>query len=153
MTDGEGVAIGLLQSSSGDAPDDETAPGSWNWFELYAKDPVGASNFFHTALYYDVAAETKGSRKSEFVLSSGGSARAGIAPRPEGENVNSSWLGIIRVADIDQTLAKVAGLGGEVLVPPHDVEFGSRFAIVSDPTGGAIGLVQYLDNANPAKSP
>jgi predicted enzyme related to lactoylglutathione lyase len=57
------------------------------------------------------------------------------------------------VADIDQTLAKVAGLGGAVLVTPHAVEYGSRFAIVSDPTGGAIGLVQYLDNANPAKSP
>jgi predicted enzyme related to lactoylglutathione lyase len=153
VTDGEGVAIGLLQSTSGDAPDDETAVGGWNWFELYAKDPVASSNFFHTALYYDVASETRGGRKSEFVLSSGGSSRAGIAPLPAGENVTSSWLGIIRVADIDQTLAKVAALGGAVLVSPHAVEFGSRFAIVSDPTGGAIGLVQYLDNANPAKSP
>jgi uncharacterized protein len=153
ITDGEGVAIGLLQSSSCDAPDDETVPGGWNWFELYAKDPVASSNFFHTALYYDVTSETRGGRKSEFVLSSGGTSRAGIAPLPDGENVTSSWLGIIRVTDIDQTLAKVAGLGGEILVPPHGVEFGSRFAIVSDPTGGAIGLVQYLDNANPAKSP
>jgi predicted enzyme related to lactoylglutathione lyase len=153
VTDGEGVALGLLQSTSGDAPDDETAPGAWNWFELYAKDPVASSNFFHTALSYDVAPESRGGRKSEFVLSSGGSSRAGIAPLPDGENVTSSWLGVIRVADIDQTLAKVAGLGGTVLVPPNAVEFGSRFAIVSDPTGGAIGLVQYLDNANPAKSP
>jgi predicted enzyme related to lactoylglutathione lyase len=153
VTDGEGVALGLLQSSSGDAPDTETAVGGWNWFELYAKDPTAASNFFHTALYYDVAAETRGGRNSEFILSSGGTSRAGIAPLPEGENVTASWLGIIRVADIDQTLAKVVGLGGEILVPPHAVEFGSRFAIVSDPAGGDIGLVQYLDNANPAKTP
>ncbi len=45
------------------------------------------------------------------------------------------------------------GLGGEVLVAPHSVEFGSRFAIILDPTGGTIGLVQYLDTANPTTSP
>jgi hypothetical protein len=153
VTDGEGVAIGLLQSSSGDAPDADNAAGTWNWFELYAKDPVASSNFFHMALNYDVSPESRGGRKSEFVLASGGSSRAGIAPLPDGEGVSASWLGIIRVADIDQTLAKVAGLGGQILVSPHAVEYGSRFAIVSDPTGGSIGLVEYLENANPAKSP
>jgi predicted enzyme related to lactoylglutathione lyase len=153
ITDGEGVAIGLLQSSSGDAPDDDTVAGGWNWFELYAKDPVASSNFFHTALGYDAAPETRSGRRSEFVLASGGVSRAGIAPLPDGENVSASWLGIIRVADIDDMLSRVAGLGGQVLVPPHAVEFGSRFAIVSDPTGGAIGLVQYTKDENPAKSP
>jgi hypothetical protein len=48
----------------------------------------------------------------------------------------------------------VAGLGGEILVSPRAVEFGSRFAIIGDPTGGTIGLVQYQDDAaNPAKTP
>ena len=47
----------------------------------------------------------------------------------------------------------VPGLGGEVLVAPHSVEFGSRFAIILDSTGGTVGLVQYMDNANPANSP
>ena len=56
------------------------------------------------------------------------------------------------MADLDLTLAKVPGLGGEVLVAPHSAEFGSRFAIILDSTGGTVGLVQYLDNANLAKS-
>ena len=59
-------------------------------------------------------------------------------------------MGVLRVADLDKTLAKVPGLGGEVLVAPHAVEFGSRFAIILDSTGGTVGLVQYLDNENPA---
>jgi uncharacterized protein len=153
VTDGEGIAIGLLQSSSGDPADMDTANGSWNWFELYSKDPVVSSNFFRGVFNYDVAPEQKSGRKGEFVLSSGGSARGGIAPLPEGDDVTATWLGIIRVADIDQTLAKVAGLGGEVVVSPRAVEFGSRFAIITDPTGGTIGLVQYQDDANPAKTP
>jgi predicted enzyme related to lactoylglutathione lyase len=56
------------------------------------------------------------------------------------------------VADLDKTLARVPGLGGEVLVAPHSVEFGSRFAIILDSTGGTLGLVEYIDSANPANS-
>ena len=150
--DREAIPIGLLQSSSGDPPDGETKPGDWNWFELYVKNPKDASDFYRDALGFEVAPETNSNRKSEFVLSSAGQARGGIAPLPEGDDVKSSWLGVIRVADLDQTLAKVAGLGGEVLVTPHSVEFGSRFAIIMDSTGGTVGLVQYVENANPANS-
>jgi predicted enzyme related to lactoylglutathione lyase len=101
-----------------------------------------------------MAPETNSDRKSDFVLSSNGNNRAGIAPVPDDvKDANASWLGVIRVANLDQTLAKVAGLGGEVLLKPHTVEFGSRFAIILDPTGGTVGLVEYIDSANPAKNP
>jgi predicted enzyme related to lactoylglutathione lyase len=153
IADAEGVPLGLLQSSSGDSPDEDTPVGGWNWFEIYARDPKNASNFFHTVLGYSADPEKQSGRNSEFVLSSASNNRGGIAPLPDGEDIHATWLGVIRVADIDQTLAKVPGLGGSVLVSPHAVEFGSRFAIVGDPTGGSIGLVQYADNSNPASSP
>ncbi len=152
VSDQDTVPIGLLQSSSGDSPDGETNPGDWNWFELYVKNPKVTSDFYHVALGFDVAPETNSDRKSDFGLSSAGQSRGGIAPLPAGDDVKPSWLGVIRVADLDKTLAKVPGLGGEVLVAPHSVEFGSRFAIILDSTGGTVGLVQYLDNANPANS-
>ena len=152
IADRDAVPIGLLQSSSGDPPDVETKAGDWNWFELYVTKPKDASNFYHDAIGFDVAPETNSDRKSDFVLSSAGQARGGIAPLPGGDDAKPSWLGVIRVADLDQTLARVPGLGGEVLVAPHPVEFGSRFAIILDSTGGTVGLVQYIDNANPAQS-
>jgi predicted enzyme related to lactoylglutathione lyase len=152
VADQEAVPIGLLQSSSGDPPDAETKPGDWNWFELYATNPKNASVFYRDAIGFEVAPETNSDRKSDFVLSAAGQARGGIAPLPEGEDAKPSWLGVIRVADLDKTLAKVPALGGEVLVAPHSAEFGSRFAIILDSTGGTVGLVQYLDNANPANS-
>ena len=128
--------------------------GAWNWFELYVKDPQATTNFYHQALGYDVAPETNSDKKSEFVLSSNGNARAGVAPIPDDvTDAKPSWLGVVRVADLDKTLALVPGLGGEVLVKPHSVEFGSRFAIIQDSTGGTVGLVQYIDTANPAKNP
>ncbi len=152
VSDKDTVPIGLLQSSSGDSPDSEPKPGNWNWFEIYVRSPKDTSDFYHDAIGFDVAPETKSDRKSDFVLSSAGQARGGIAPLPAGEDAKPSWLGVIRVADLDATLAKVPGLGGEVLVAPHSVEFGSRFAIILDPTGGTVGLVQYMDNANPANN-
>ena len=152
VTDKDTVPIGLLQSSSGDAPDGETTPGDWNWFELYAKSPKDTAEFYHAAIGFDSAPETNSDRKSDLVLSSEGQARGGIAPL-SGEDPKPSWLGVIRVANLDATLAKVPGLGGEVLLAPHSVEFGSRFAIILDSTGGTVGLVQYADNANPANNP
>lgn len=153
VADRDAIPIGLLQSSSGDSPDIGQKPGDWNWFELYVRNPKDSADFYHSAIGLDVAPETNPDRKSDFVLSSSGDARGGIAPLPEGEDAKPSWLGVIRVADLDKTLAKVPGLGGEVLVAPHAVELGSRFAIILDPTGGTVGLVQYLDSANPANSP
>lgn len=152
ISEKDGVPIGILQSTSGDPADDETKPGEWNWFEFYVRDPQATANFYHQVLNLDVATETRTERKSEFTVSSSGATRGGIAPLPDSD-AKPSWLGVIRVADLDQTLSKVGGLGGEVLVEPHTVEFGSRFAIILDSTGGTIGLVQYIDNANPAKSP
>ena len=153
VSDKDDIPIGLLQSSSGDSPDIAVTPGDWNWFELYVRSPKAASDYYHDVIGFDVSPETSADRKSDFVLSSFGEARGGVAPLPDAKDAKPSWLGVIRVANLDESLAKVPTLGGEVLVAPHSVEFGSRFAIILDSTGGTVGLVQYLETANPANSP
>lgn len=153
VSDNEKNPIGLLQSTSGDPPDDATVPGQWNWFVVYSKDPGATSAFYHKALGYDVTPETRSGRKSEFVIASGGNSRAGISALPSDGDYRPSWLGVILVADMDQTLAKVPALGGKVLVEPRPPEFGSRFAIILDSTGGTVGLVQYVESANPPTNP
>jgi hypothetical protein len=153
VSDRDSVPIGLLQSSSGDPSDAEPRQGDWNWFEIYVNSPKDTSDFYHNAIGFDVAPETKADRKSDFVLSSAGQARGGVAPLAASDDAKPSWLGVIRVADLDKTLAKVQGLGGEVLVAPHPVEYGSRFAIILDSTGGTIGLVQYTDSESPSNNP
>jgi predicted enzyme related to lactoylglutathione lyase len=151
--DTEGSPIGLLQSSSGDSADDEPQPGDWNWFELYAQKPTDACQFYSQVFGFVAAPDTRTERKDDFMLSSGDVPRAGIAPLPDRDDAKPGWLGVIRVANLDATLAKVAGLGGEVLLAPRVAAYESRFAIIADPTGGAVGLVEYVDNANPATAP
>jgi hypothetical protein len=151
--DNEGSVVGLLESSSGDAPDTEPTAGDWNWFELYGRNPASASAFYGQVFGYTVAPDLRTERKDDFELSSGGLARAGVAPVPDREDSIPGWLGVVRVADIDATVAQAAALGGEVDLAPRAAAFGSRFAVISDPTGGTVGLVQYVDNANPANRP
>jgi predicted enzyme related to lactoylglutathione lyase len=153
VSDKESVPIGLLQSSSGDPADGEPRPGDWNWFELYVKSPADEAAFYKDVFGIVSEPDTKTDRKGDFIISSGGQARGGVAPIPGEADAKPSWLGVIRVADLDATLAKVPGLGGQVLVAPHAVEYGSRFAIILDSTGGTVGLVQYAENENPANTP
>jgi len=153
VADNEGSVVGLLQSSSGESADDEPMVGDFNWFELFVKQPQVASDFYRQVINYDVAPDLRTERKDDFILSSGGLARAGVAPLPDREDAKPGWLGVVRVANLDEALARVAKLGGEVLLPPRDVAFESRFSIIADSTGGTIGLVEYADNANPANRP
>jgi predicted enzyme related to lactoylglutathione lyase len=153
IADNEGSTIGLLQSSSGDSADDEPKPGDWNWFELFVKQPQGVTAFYRQVVAYSVAPDLRTERKDDFLFSSGGLARAGVAPLPEREDAKPGWLGVVRVENIDEAVARAVQLGGEVLVAPRAAAYESRFAIIADSTGGAIGLVEYVNNANPANRP
>ncbi len=153
IADSEGSILGLLQSTSGDSADAEPKTGDWNWFELFARQPQAVAAFYRQVISYDVAADLRTDRKNDFVLSSGGLARAGVAPLPDREDAKPGWLAVVRVSNIDETLARAVKLGGEVLVPPRPAAYESRFAIIADTTGGTVGLVEYVDNANPANRP
>lgn len=153
IADNEGATVGLIQSSSGDSADTEPKPGDWNWFVLYANDPKVVSGFYEKVIKYDVAPDRRTERKNDFLLSSGGLARAGVAPLPEREDAKLGWLGVIRVSSIDETIARVVKLGGEVVLAPRAPAHETRFAIIADSTDGVVGLVEYVDSANPANRP
>ena len=153
FSDSEGAVVGILQSTSGDPADEEPRPGDWNWFELYAQKPETAGMFYRKVVGYEVNPDTRTEKSEHLVFSRDGHARAGVAPLPAGPDSRPGWLGCIRVADIDAAAAHAVALGGKVLVAPRPAALGSRFAVVADPTGGAVGLVQYVDNANPGDRP
>ena len=153
ITDNEGAPVGLVQSSSGDSADVEPALGTWNWFHLFVKNPEVAGGFYRQVFNYDVEPDSRTGKKSELMFSSGEFNRGGVSVLSEGKDAKPGWLGVIRVANIDETIARVPALGGEVIVAPHGTTYGSRFALISDPTGGTVGVVEYVNNANPVNRP
>ncbi|HWA09069.1 MAG TPA: VOC family protein [Opitutaceae bacterium] len=147
VSDPEDCTLGLLQSSSGDPADLAPQAGDWNWFELYVKNPKTTAAFYGKAFGYDVAPDTRTERKDDFLLLNGQVARGGVAPLPESDDGRADWLGVVRIENMDEAIARVRRLGGEVLVAPREAAYESRFAIIADSTGGTIGLVEYVDNA------
>jgi predicted enzyme related to lactoylglutathione lyase len=153
ITDKEGSPVGLVQSSSGDSADNEPATGEWNWFHLFVKNPLAAADFYRQIFNYEVAPDARIGKGTELLFSSGALNRGGVSTLPDREDAKPGWLGVIRVANLDETLARVPALGGEVMVAPHEAALGSRFAVIADPTGGSVGVVEYVNNANPVNHP
>jgi predicted enzyme related to lactoylglutathione lyase len=56
--------------------------------------------------------------------------------------VPSHWTPYVSVPDLDAAASMAAGLGGRVVIPPHDSGGLARISLVADPTGALIGLWQ-----------
>jgi uncharacterized protein len=148
VADQEGVVFGLLHSSSGDPEDYLPEPGEWAWAQLFARDSAAAALRYHSLLGYDAVPDTRSDRENVFVLASGGYARAGLAPLPARPDASPGWLGFVRVANVDQSASQAESLGGQILVAPKPGKIATRVAIVADPTGAAIGLIELNDTAD-----
>ena len=153
VTDAEGSPVGIMRSSSGDAPDTEPAAGSWNWFHLISKAPRESADFYRQVFGYEVAQDERSDRTNELLLSSGGMNRGGISVLPEDGSARPGWLGVIRVPNLDDAVSRVTPFGGTVITSPRAAAWGSRFAIIEDPSGGTVGLVEYANSSNPANRP
>jgi predicted enzyme related to lactoylglutathione lyase len=48
------------------------------------------------------------------------------------------------VADLGAKLGEVEKLGGKTIVPPSEVPGKGRYAVITDPSGAALGLWEVL---------
>jgi len=146
FADGEGALFGVMRSDSGDPPDFMAEPGDWIWIQLLSRDGKKASEFYRAVGGYDVVENTASNRASDYVLTSKGYARATVRTIPKAaEQVQPNWLPFVRVKSIGESLAQVRQLGGKVLLEPRPELLERRVAVIADPTGAAIGLLEWSD--------
>lgn len=151
--DRDGAVLGLLHSISGDTADYRPEVGDWIWAELFASDPTHAATFYREVFGYEVTSGADPDSKDHLVLAAGGFARAGIVPLNHRERAQPSWIGIVRVANADAAAARASSLGGQVLVAPRVSHLGARFAIIADPSGGALGVIEFNPSAPALSTP
>jgi predicted enzyme related to lactoylglutathione lyase len=142
LTDSEGSLIGVVHSSTGDLDETEPGVGCWAWAHLSARDPAKAAQFYHAVFGEEIVPDTREGRTDSFLLNSQGFTRASIGPIPNRPEATPEWLGFIRVANLDDAIAKATSLGARVLLAPKSTEPESRLAILADPADVAIGLVE-----------
>lgn len=145
MSDPEGAVFALVNSTSGDPPDDPNprAIGSWGSPELLARDPADEAVFYQRVLGYSVVAQPADGGFERVRLSSGSRERADVRLLPPGKVLpHAGWIGFVRVFSTADTARKAVTLGGRVLAGPARQIHGATGALLEDPTGAAFGVME-----------
>jgi predicted enzyme related to lactoylglutathione lyase len=85
------------------------------------------------------------------ILSSDDYARASANSLPDQGHRRAHWLNFIRVQSAADMAAKAVSLGGRVLVEPHADRHGGMVALVADPAGAPVGLMEWSESDTKAE--
>lgn len=146
FADPEGAVFGVIKSSAGDPGDFLADPGDWIWIQLLSRDARQAAEFYRAVAEYELMENTADNRVSDFVLTSDGYARATIRTIPrEKAQLQPNWLLFVRVKNVGESVTRAKQLGGKALLEPRAELLDGRIAVITDPTGAAIGLLEWRD--------
>ena len=144
FADPEGAVFGVIKSSSGDPEDFLAEPGDWIWIELLSRDARKAAQFYRDIAGYEVVENSGSNRLSDYVLVSESYARATTKTISSANpQVQPTWLPFVRVKDTGASVALAKELGGKTLLEPKPDLFDGKVAVIADPTGAAIGLMEW----------
>ena len=144
IRDPEGALIGVLKSDSGDPIDDPAKPGEILWADLFVAKPASAAAFYGGLVGWK--SDATGGAAKRLLMNAGGFSRAGITVLPAG--AKPGWLPYVQVANVPATLKRVTRAGGKILTPPSPNILNGRLAIIADPQGGVIGIVNWTGPSN-----
>jgi uncharacterized protein len=143
FTDPVGAFFSVWQPGTHPGAQLVNEPGTWSWSELLTTD-IDASKAFYGAVFgWGANTVGEGSPMGAYTeWQVNGRSVAGMMQKPPmlPAEVPPHWAVYFAVADADTAAARVAELGGSVMMPPMDIEPG-RFAVVADPTGAVFNVI------------
>jgi len=142
FADPEGAVFAMLSSSTGDSGDYLSGPGEWIWSSLLTSDPARSADFYKAVFGYEVYDLPSDDGAQHVILASDDYARAAIHSLPPGHR-HPHWLNFVRVIDTQQATAQAVALGGRVLVEPFVDRHGGHVAVIADPYGAPVGLMEW----------
>ena len=116
-------------------------PGTYAWSELNTNDVDKAKDFYKKVFGWGSKTTPMGPGQPDYTeWQLDGMSIAGGTTMATAMGAPPHWLIYFASSDVDATTKKVKELGGNVMLEPQDFP-GGRFSIVSDPQGGAFGLL------------
>jgi predicted enzyme related to lactoylglutathione lyase len=144
LADPDGAPFGLVKSSSGDPPDFRAEPGEWIWAVYQSPDAASAAAFYQDLGNYEVVPDERVGNAESFSLQAEGYARASLVEIPAGRSeLRPEWLYFVRVRDVSASVARAVELGGRVLAAPRADLLEGRLAVITDPGGAPLGLLEW----------
>ena len=123
----------------------QMAGGRFCWNELLTSDEAAATKFY-TAVFGWQAGAYPGADVKYTLWKNQGKDIGGMMKRPM-ESIPPQWMAYVAVADADATAKKASEAGGKVMTPPFDVPTVGRIAVLQDPQGASLGIIQPANQA------
>ena len=143
LADPDGAPFGVVRSSSGDPPDYLPDVGEWIWALYQGHDANSAAAFYQDLAGYEVIPDARAFNAPHFLLAADGYARASLVEIPADRGLRPDWLYFVRVSDVSASVTRANALGGRTLVAPDPALFGGQVAVVADPNGAPLGLLEW----------
>jgi uncharacterized protein len=109
--------------------------GTFTWNELTTTDLAATREFYTSVFGWGI--EPDASSDTGVIFTLDGNILCGAHVAGAGEF--PAWSIWFAVDDCDASAAKVVELGGSILMPPSDMDFG-RGSVVADPHGTVLGI-------------
>jgi uncharacterized protein len=120
--------------------------GAFSWCELMTTDTSAAKEFYARLFGWGIV-DRPVAGMMYHVLNIGDREVGGLmAMPPDVPPMPPSWGVYVTVDDVDAAAKLVEELGGKVKYPPTDIPDVGRFALIQDPQGAVLSIINY--NAN-----
>jgi uncharacterized protein len=142
FADPQGAAFSVWQAGTHPGAELVNEPGTWSWSELLTTDVEAAKGFYGDVFGWTTNTAGAGPTGEYTEWQVSGRSVGGMMQKPPmmPAEIPPFWAVYFAVEDTDAAVARVAELGGTVLMAPMDIEPG-RFSTVSDPFGAVFNVI------------
>lgn len=119
----------------------KAVPGQPCWIELYAKAPGESAKFYRELFGWSIE-EMAADCPLSHVITQEGQPVGSIEPLSEGPRPEAGWQVCLWTTDLTALADCVAPAGGEVVVEPVEADESTRYALIRDPEGILVGVLE-----------
>jgi len=121
--------------------------GKLIWADLYTGDVNASLDFYTKTFGWSVKKFGKSNTKYH-LLYDGNQPIAGVLARPahRNETENALWIGSIATDNVQAVVNKATENNATILLQPHDFALYGKRAVIADPQGGVVGLLDIDAN-------
>ena len=139
IQDPTGATVSLWQAKNHIGAGMVNAPGAMLWNELATRDVDKAKDFYGKVMGWEFESDERG----YVMIKNKGRMNGGMLKMDEKwGDAPPNWSVYFNISDLDKALEKVPELGGNVIMGKTSAGEVGEFAIISDPAGGMITIMQ-----------
>lgn len=119
------------------------------WNELMTRDVLAARRYYESICGWEFTSHTMPNGVEYFLGQQDGRPIIGMmdmAAMPELAEISPHWFTYLTVADLESALETTTAQGGSVKRAPFMIDGVGRIAIICDPSGAAVGIVEPLSS-------